>query len=85
MTWNCIGCNKEIIADSNVDDMAVCKECQKSNVENLVIQENIDQFKKELLSLLYADTWEHWYLSVREWDWFTKRWGITERGKLVET
>ena len=75
MGWDCIACGKDIDTE-NTDDWAVCKSCLELNDEELKISENVEQFIKEFHRLFYADTWEHWYVSVKEFNFFINRWGM---------
>jgi len=82
MTWVCMCCSC-IIDATKEDDLAVCQTCQETNNDVFDFREKPEQFKKELDNLFYADTFEHWYVSVKELDFFMKRWNILKKDTQI--
>lgn len=73
---SCVICIQKKDLDSDFYDEAICKDCIDSNKEVLDFTKNPERFKKELNSLFYASTWEHWYAHEKELEFIMKRWGI---------
>lgn len=75
--YHCIGCNEEFDT-SKSDDLGVCRNCMDNNKDTFDIIENPEQFKYEFNKLYYTDTFEHWYINIKEMEFFVKRWKLNE-------
>ena len=73
--WLCLAC--EHVIDTKIsEDLGVCRNCMDNNRDVFDFTKNPDQFKKEFSRLYYADTFEHWYVNVKELEFFERRWGL---------
>lgn len=72
---HCIGCEKLFDIDIS-EDLAICRDCMDNNKNQFDISTNSEQFKKEFNRMYYSDTFEHWYVNIKELEWFSKRWNL---------
>ena len=72
---HCIGCDKLFDIDIS-EDSAVCRDCMDNNNTTFDVQTQFEQFKKEWNKMYYADTFEHWFVNIKELEWFEKRWKL---------